>query len=764
VLAPTGPEYLAAWVSAAAPTLVELGATVSFSVTVRNAGARPWPSTGSDAVRVGYRWLGDGGAVIVGHAHTSLPGPVAPGESINIPAVSVRAPAAPGFYTLELDLFSASAGWFANLDSPTHRVSNVQIGPRYRVQWLAVTAPAEGVEGETATVPVRLRNNGALTWTTTGNNPIQLSYRWLDQDRNIVVADGLRTPLPRAVAPGQEIALSASVKFPNPAASYILQLDMVHEFVTWFGWKGSPVHEATVRVTPAVPEWAAQWIEYVGPARLEAGATGLALLRIKNIGTATWPASGAPTVRLGYRWYNQQGAEVPVTGAEQVRLPNAVPPGATVVVRDVPLIAPSAPGVYRLVWDLNQHGIWLSDRGVGVLEKPMQVVAPEYAVSWTVLTPWPAWIPPASIHRATIRVKNTGTRTWRNTGSAPVTLAYTWFTAGGRLSEPWDTFHMPLPANVAAGGVQTFTDVPVKTPSVPGQYLLRWDLVEEGVDWFFRRGAAPLEVPLEISDRSLIVPWTATASHNAADVALAFDGEPTTAWETKADQVPGMWFQVDLGDVLTLDRVKISSPGRGFPLGYRLLLSQDGNDWRIAAQAARNWTDVDAAFTPCPARYVRIEQTGTAEWPATWMISEMTVAVTNAWAGATASHYADDAGEALDCNLATAWNTRSVRQKPGMWFQVDMGSSRRIQQVILQHPASQMARGYAVSVSENGTSWQEVARNDDNWGTVGATFAPRPARYVRVDTTNSSTYHPWGIAEFVVLRTEPVWIVGRSDK
>ncbi|MBN1658986.1 MAG: discoidin domain-containing protein [Anaerolineae bacterium] len=764
VLAPAGPEYLAAWISVSAPTLVELGATVSFAVTVRNAGTRPWPSTGADAVAVGYRWLGVGGAVIVGHAHTPLPGPVAPGESITVPAMTVRAPAAPGFYTLELDMVSASAGWFAALDSPTYRVPDVQAGPRYRARWLSVNVPAEGVEGETASVPVRVRNDGALTWTPGGNNPIQISYHWLDQERNVVVADGLRTPLPRAVAPGEEVAVNASLKFPNPAGSYILQMDMVHEFVTWFQWKGSPVHEATVRVTPAVPEWAAHWIEYVGPVRLEIGGRGLALLRIKNTGTATWPATGAAAVRLGYRWYTQQGAEVPVAGAEQVRLPGAVPSGDTVVLREVPLVAPATPGTYRLVWDLVQQGVWLSTRGVGVLEKVMQVVPPEYAVSWSVVTPWPAWIPPASVYHATIRIKNTGTRTWTKSGPSPVHLAYTWFTADGKLSEPWDTFHVPLPAHVAPGSTATVADVPVKTPAVPGQYLLRWDLVEEGETWFFRRGAAPLEVPIEISDRSLIVAWNATASHNPAEVALAFDGDPNSVWDSKADQVPGMWFQVDMGQVLTIDRVKISSPGRGFPLGYRLLLSEDGQDWRVAAQAARNWTDIDAAFVPCAARYVRIEQIGTAEWPATWMISEMAVAVTKAWAGATASHYADDTHEALDCNLSTAWNTRAVKQKPGMWFQVDMGEARRIQQVALQHPASQMARGYVVSVSENGTSWQEVGRNDDNWGTINVSFTPRPARYVRVETTNSSTYHPWGIAEFVVWRTEPVWTVGRKDK
>ena len=49
-----------------------------------------------------------------------------------------------------------------------------------------------------------------------------------------------------------------------------------------------------------------------------------------------------------------------------------------------------------------------------------------------------------------------------------------------------------------------------------------------------------------------------------------------------------MWFQRDLGRVLALDRAKIPSPGRGLPAGYRVKLSEDGQDWHLAAEQAQN--------------------------------------------------------------------------------------------------------------------------------------------------------------------------------
>jgi hypothetical protein len=304
--------------------------------------------------------------------------------------------------------------------------------------------------------------------------------------------------------------------------------------------------------------------------------------------------------------------------------------------------------------------------------------------------------------------------------------------------------------------------VAFKTPSVLGNYTLRWDLVEEGTSWFFRRGGVPLEVAVEVSDEANLVPWTAQASHNAQDTALAFDGNPDTFWDSKSGQVPGMWFQVDLEEVYTLDRVRVASPGTGFPVGYRIKLSEDDREWHLVAERERNWQDIDEAFVPFKGRFLRLEQIGTPSWLPTWKISEIAVSVTEPWATAQASHYSDDAHEAIDARLQTAWTTRSVKQKPGMWFKLDMGSVRPIERVVLEHPRSQQPRGYLVQASADGQNWFEIGRSDDNWGRLDVQSEPVAVRYLRVETTNSSPYHPWGITEFVVWRSSPAWMRGRA--
>ncbi len=761
VLPQSKPEYRAAWLEVTAPGRMDRDSQVTFSVKVRNDGRITWYKSGGNPVRLGYRWIDSGGQA--GPWQTvPLPATAEPGQTVTLPAVTVRAPAEPGIYTLELDLVQGESVWFAAKGSPTWK-QEVRVGDRYLVAWLSVAAPGEGIAGETVTFPVRIRNEGSLTWPNSGSHPVNLTYKWLDEDRNVVVPDGLRTPLPHEVAPQQEVSLEAQVQFPADAGQYILQMDMVQEFVTWFQWKGSPVHEATVDVEPAVPDYAAQWLLYEGPNRLLVGEEGIALVKVKNVGALPWSKSGAQAVRLGYRWLNTNGIQVPAEGVQAQTLTATVEPGGTATFRDVEIIAPGMAGTYRLVLDLMLGSTWLSSRGVAVMEQPVRVTQAAYGVEWQVLTPWPAWMPPNEELHTSLRLRNTGTATWAAGGKQPVHLAYHWFTPNGKLAEPWDTFRIQLPGNVASGQSVDLGDVAFKTPPVVGNYILRWDLVQEGKAWFFREGGAPLEVQVEVSDRPLFAPWTAQASHNAQDVALAFDGDPGTAWDSQLDQEPGMWFQVDLGEMLILDRVVVASPGRGFPVGYKVELSEDGQDWHLVAELAKNWRDIDIAFAPCRARFLRIEQTGTPQWAATWTISEIAISVTELWAGATASHYADYAGEAIDARLTTYWNTRSVKQKPGMWFQVDMGSVRDIERVVLEHPTNQQPRGYVITISTDGQNWREVGRKDDNWGTASVEFQPAAARFIHVETTNSSQYHPWGIAEFVVWRSSPLWVRGRES-
>ena len=87
---------------------------------------------------------------------------------------------------------------------------------------------------------VRVKNLGFLPWQSDGGTPFNMSYHWrLPQGRR-VVADGLRTPLAQHVVSGQEITTNVAVQAPDNLGKYVLEIELVHEGVTWLSQAGQP--------------------------------------------------------------------------------------------------------------------------------------------------------------------------------------------------------------------------------------------------------------------------------------------------------------------------------------------------------------------------------------------------------------------------------------------------------------------------------------------------------------------------------------------
>lgn len=78
---------------------------------------------------------------------------------------------------------------------------------------------------------VAVENRGAITWHW--GSRLNLSYRWLDEYAAPVAGEGVRTPLPGPLAPGERTVVAVSIAAPA-AGSYLLELDVVDEGVTWF--------------------------------------------------------------------------------------------------------------------------------------------------------------------------------------------------------------------------------------------------------------------------------------------------------------------------------------------------------------------------------------------------------------------------------------------------------------------------------------------------------------------------------------------------
>ena len=82
---------------------------------------------------------------------------------------------------------------------------------------------------------VEVKNLSDYLWKSEGTNPINISYHWLDEDWNMVVFDGERTPLPEGgIATGESKIVSAQIHAPTKSGNYRLMLSLVQENVCWF--------------------------------------------------------------------------------------------------------------------------------------------------------------------------------------------------------------------------------------------------------------------------------------------------------------------------------------------------------------------------------------------------------------------------------------------------------------------------------------------------------------------------------------------------
>ena len=130
--------------------------------------------------------------------------------------------------------------------------------------------------GALVSARAEVENAGTATW----QEDVSCSYHWLDALGNPIVWDGIRTPLPRPVAPEERITMRIAVRAPIPPGSYRFALDLVAEHRAWFGEIGPGGPEEELEVTPRVT---AERLEDVADVhvptgwRLAPGSTELAL-------------------------------------------------------------------------------------------------------------------------------------------------------------------------------------------------------------------------------------------------------------------------------------------------------------------------------------------------------------------------------------------------------------------------------------------------------------------------------------------------------
>jgi peptidoglycan hydrolase-like amidase len=205
---------------------------------------------------------------------------------------------------------------------------------------------------------------------------------------------------------------------------------------------------------------------------------------VRNFSDGIWEASGSRAVALSYHLYDPKGALIAWDGL-RTPLADDVAPGASTVV-DMAFAAPALTGTYTVRPDLVRDGStgWLSKDGVAPGSFALKITA-DLDAGYGPTTSPVSVIPGAEVS-VQVSLRNTGLAAWSAAGDHPVRVSYHWLARDG-TPVVWDGARNALGRDVAPGGAVQMA-VAVRAPAAEGDFLLVWDLVQEGVGWFSGHG------------------------------------------------------------------------------------------------------------------------------------------------------------------------------------------------------------------------------------------------------------------------------------
>ncbi|MEU2116435.1 discoidin domain-containing protein [Streptomyces sp. NPDC016459] len=261
---------------------------------------------------------------------------------------------------------------------------------------------------------------------------------------------------------------------------------------------------------------------------------------------------------------------------------------------------------------------------------------------------------------------------------------------------------------------------------------------------------------------------SALPEYGAANIT---DGNQGTYWQSSGSNLP-QWVQADLGTSTRIDEVVLKLPA-GWESRQQTLAVQgsaDGTSFAtLKSSAAYAFSPgagntVTVSFPAAQARFVRVDITANTGWPAA-QLSELEVhgadgSSANLAAGRTltASSHTDvyAPGNANDGNKATYWESRN-NELP-QWLRADLGSSVRVDRVVLRLPDGWGARSQTLKVqsSGNGTDFTDLTTSKayeftpSAQNTVTIPFGATTARYVRVLVTANTVQAAAQLSELEV--------------
>ena len=245
------------------------------------------------------------------------------------------------------------------------------------------------------------------------------------------------------------------------------------------------------------------------------------------------------------------------------------------------------------------------------------------------------------------------------------------------------------------------------------------------------------------------------ADNNGASALIA-KSTSVGAWESFAivapPPAPGVTPAIDYGQV-TLSWT-VSAGATGYTVKRSLT---SGGPYIVMASNLVGTNYLDAGLTNLTTYYYVVSALNDAGESANSAQVSGTPGILSrvGWvASASSTESGGSPANAIDGDIASRWST-GASQANGQWFQVDIGATNTLSQIVLDAGSSSgdYPRGYRVNVSNDGSNWGSALATGTGASQVTTIrFATNSARYIRV-TQTGSTSGWWSIHEVNVYGT-----------
>ena len=112
----------------------------------------------------------------------------------------------------------------------------------YAVKFISDTVPDKMRKDEIYKINLKIKNISKFPWqneTDNPNYPVRIGYRWIDEEGEILPLEGIRTSLGRTINPDEILETEVNIKSPRKEGKYLLKIDLVKEFFSWFSDSGA---------------------------------------------------------------------------------------------------------------------------------------------------------------------------------------------------------------------------------------------------------------------------------------------------------------------------------------------------------------------------------------------------------------------------------------------------------------------------------------------------------------------------------------------